>query len=130
MKSIVLFLNSIIPNQTAQSVIRYALTLLSAFLAGRGVADGIVAFVAGGAILTLLVGILGAANELYADGGTWGQFWCSALRKLLAFGGTFVVAAGWVSTETAGQLVAVGVALTGVIWGTTDEAAAQARAEN
>ena len=128
MKSIVLFLNSIIPNQTAQSVIRYALTLLAAFLAGRGVADGIVAFVTSGAILTLIVGILGAANELYAPGGTWAQFWLSALRKLLAFGGTFVVAAGWLATETADQLIAVAVALTGVIWGTTDEAAAQAAA--
>jgi len=127
MKTIVTFLNTLIPNQTMQSVIRYALTLLSAFLAGRGVAEGITAFVAGGAIVTLIVGILGAANELYADGGgNWAQFWFSITRKVLAFSGAFVIAAGWAATGTVDQVIAVGVSLAGIIWGTTDEAAAQA----
>jgi len=129
MKSIVTFLNTLIPNQTVQSVIRYALTLLSAWLAGRGLTEGITAFVAGGAIVTLIVGILGAANELYADGGNWEQFWFSITRKVLAFSGAFVVAAGWVATGTVDQVIAVGVSLAGIIWGTTDEAAAQAAAK-
>jgi len=129
MKTIVTFLNSIIPNQTVQSVLRYALTLLSAFLAGRGAAGGIAAWVASGVILTFVAGILGAANELYADGGTWGQFWLSITRKLLAFAGTFAIAAGWLADDTAQQLLAAAVSLTGVLWGTTDEAAAQAAAK-
>ena len=128
MKSIVTTLNNLIPNQTVQSVLRYALTLLAAFLAGRGVADGIVAFVAGGAIITLLTGILGAANELYAPDGTWNQFWLSIVRKLLAFAGAFAIAAGWLAADATEQLLAVAVSLTGIIWGTTDEAAAQAAA--
>jgi len=127
MKSIVSFLNSLIPNQTVQSVLRYALTLFGAFLAGKGVSASITAFVAGGAILTLLAGLLGAANELYAPGGTWKQFWASAARKLVAFTGAFILAVGWVDSDTAERFCTLALTIIPIIWGTTDEAAAQAK---
>ena len=129
MKSIVTTLNNLIPNQTAQSVLRYAFTLLGAWLAGKGVAGNLVALITGGALLTLIAGILGAANELYADGGTWKQFWFSIIRKAIAFAGTFVIAGGWADTNTVAQASALVLAITGPLLGVTDEAVAQAKAE-